>query len=144
MNRLIPSCMLLLGLAIALSPAQAEDLATVVDQRIRALEPKVIAWRRDLHEHPELSNRETRTGEMIAAHLRKLGMEVRTGVGHTGVVGLLKGGKPGPSGRSRSPRTWSRRSRSTNSGPSSRRTLTTCSLHVRDRRSNRATQPANT
>ena len=96
MNRLIPSCMLVLGLAMALSPAQAEDLATVVDQRIRAIEPKVIAWRRDIHEHPELSNREVRTGEMIAAHLRKLGMEVRTGVARTGVVGLLRGGKPGP------------------------------------------------
>jgi amidohydrolase len=96
MNRLIPSCLLLLALAIALSPAQAEDLATVVDQRIRAIEPKVIAWRRDIHEHPELSNRETRTGELIAAHLRKLGMEVKTGIGRTGVLGLLKGGKPGP------------------------------------------------
>jgi amidohydrolase len=77
------------------SSAGAEDLATVVDQRIRAIEPKVIAWRRDLHEHPELSNRETRTGELIAAHLRQLGLEVQTGIGHTGVVGLLKGGKPG-------------------------------------------------
>jgi amidohydrolase len=96
MNRLIPSCLLLLALAIVLSPAQAEDLATVVDQRIRAIEPKVIAWRRDIHEHPELSNRETRTGELIAAHLRKLGMEVKTGIGRTGVLGLLKGGKPGP------------------------------------------------
>ena len=96
MNRLIPSCMLVLGLAISLPPAQADDLATVVDQRIRAIESKVIAWRRDIHEHPELSNRETRTGELIAAHLRKLGMEVRTGVARTGVVGLLKGGRPGP------------------------------------------------
>ena len=82
-------------LLLSTLPAGAEDLATVVDQRIRAIEPKVIAWRRDIHEHPELSNRETRTGELIAAHLRKLGMEVRTGVAHTGVVGLLKGGKPG-------------------------------------------------
>ena len=75
--------------------AGAEDLATVVDQRIRAIEPKVIAWRRDIHEHPELSNREIRTGELIAAHLRKLGMEVQTGIAHTGVIGVLKGGKPG-------------------------------------------------
>ncbi len=77
------------------APAGAEDLATVVDQRIRAIEPKVIAWRRDIHEHPELSNREIRTGELIAAHLRKLGMEVQTGIAHTGVIGVLKGGKPG-------------------------------------------------
>ncbi|PYP13583.1 MAG: amidohydrolase, partial [Gemmatimonadetes bacterium] len=57
---------------------------------------KVIAWRRDIHEHPELSNRETRTAELVANHLRSLGLEVRTGVAHTGVVGVLKGGKPGP------------------------------------------------
>ena len=58
------------------APAAADDLAATVDQRIRAIESKVIAWRRDIHEHPELSNRETRTAELIAAHLRKLGMEV--------------------------------------------------------------------
>ena len=85
---------LLLSAALTF-PAAAQDLATTVDQRLRAIEPKVIEWRRELHQHPELSNRETRTGELIAAHLRKLGMEVTTGVGHTGVVGLLKGGKPG-------------------------------------------------
>ncbi|MCB0397295.1 MAG: amidohydrolase [Flavobacteriales bacterium] len=70
------------------------------DDKIRELadkvESKVIAWRRDFHEHPELSNRETRTAEIIAAHLKKLGMEVKTGVAVTGVVGLLKGDKPGP------------------------------------------------
>jgi len=82
-------------LAALASPVLAQDLASTVDQRIRAIEPKVIAWRRELHQHPELSNRETRTGEFIAAHLRSLGMEVTTGVAHTGVVGLLKGGKPG-------------------------------------------------
>ena len=95
MNRLISCCMLVLGLLTSFAPAQADDLAATVDQRIRAIEPKVIAWRRDIHEHPELSNRETRTGELIAAHLRKLGMEVTTGVAHTGVVGVLKGGRPG-------------------------------------------------
>jgi amidohydrolase len=57
--------------------------------------PKVIAWRRDIHEHPELSNREERTAKMVADHLASLGIEVKTGVAHTGVVGLLKGGKPG-------------------------------------------------
>ena len=54
------------------------------------------AWRRDFHEHPELSNRETRTAGIIAAELKKLGYEVRTGIAHTGVTGVLKGGKPGP------------------------------------------------
>src|SRR5918997_3334685 len=58
--------------------------------------PKVVAWRRDLHQHPELSNREVRTGKLVADHLKALGMEVRTGVAHTGVVGILRGGRPGP------------------------------------------------
>ncbi len=77
------------------SSAAAQDLAAAVDQGIRAMEPRIIAWRRELHELPELSNRETRTAELIAAHLRRLGMDVTTGVAHTGVVGLLKGGRPG-------------------------------------------------
>ena len=58
--------------------------------------PKVTTWRRYLHEHPELGNREVKTAAMVADHLRSLGMEVRTGVGKTGVVGVLTGGKPGP------------------------------------------------
>ena len=57
---------------------------------------QVIAWRRDFHQNPELSNREYRTAGIIAEHLQSLGMEVTTGVAHTGVVGILKGGKPGP------------------------------------------------
>ncbi|MEO5684654.1 MAG: amidohydrolase [Chitinophagaceae bacterium] len=57
---------------------------------------KVIAWRHDIHQHPELGNREFKTAEKIAAHLRSLGIEVTTGVAKTGVIGLLKGGKPGP------------------------------------------------
>ena len=61
------------------------------------LEPKVIAWRRDLHRNPELGNREVRTAGIVAAHLRALGFdEVREKVAHTGVVGVLKGGLPGP------------------------------------------------
>jgi amidohydrolase len=55
-----------------------------------------VGWRRDLHEHPELSNRETRTAKLVAEHLRSLGLEVKTGVAKTGVVALLRGGKPGP------------------------------------------------
>ena len=61
-----------------------------------AIEPKCIAWRRDIHEHPELGNREFRTSKLVADHLKKLGLEVREGVAKTGVVGILKGGKPGP------------------------------------------------
>ncbi len=63
---------------------------------VDALEPKVIAWRRDLHQNPELGNREFRTSKIVADHLRSLGIEVKEKVAHTGVVGLLKGGKPGP------------------------------------------------
>ncbi len=61
-----------------------------------AIEQKLVAWRQDLHRHPELGNRETRTAGIIAKHLQSLGIEVKTGVAYTGVVGLLKGGKPGP------------------------------------------------
>ena len=68
-----------------------------IDARAAAIEDRVIAWRRDIHAHPELSNRETRTAALVARHLKALGFdEVRTGVAHTGVVGVLKGGKPGP------------------------------------------------
>jgi amidohydrolase len=65
-------------------------------QRIDALEPRLIEWRRDIHAHPELGNREFRTAALVATHLRGLGLEVQTGVAHTGVVGLLRGGRPGP------------------------------------------------
>ena len=62
----------------------------------KGIEQQVIAWRRDMHQHPELGNREVRTAALVADHLKSLGMEVTTGVGVTGVVGVLKGGKPGP------------------------------------------------
>lgn len=76
--------------------AQSDALRTEVDRRAAQVQGKVVAWRRDIHQHPELSNRETRTAELVANHLRSLGLEVRTGVAHTGVVGVLRGGKPGP------------------------------------------------
>jgi amidohydrolase len=60
------------------------------------VEAKVLAWRRDIHAHPELGNREVRTAKLVADHLKSLGLEVRTGIAETGVVGLLKGGRPGP------------------------------------------------
>lgn len=75
----------------AVNPLFAE-----IDSRSDAVAAKVITWRRDIHEHPELSNREVRTGKMVADLLTSLGLEVQTGVAHTGVVGVLKGGKPGP------------------------------------------------
>ena len=72
-----------------ISPAQIDSAAS-------AVAPKVITWRRDIHQHPELSNREVRTSKLVADHLKKLGLQVRTGIAHTGVSAVLKGGKPGP------------------------------------------------
>lgn len=63
---------------------------------INKIEPKCIAWREDLHQHPELGNREFKTARLVADHLKKLGLEVKEGVDKTGVVAILKGGKPGP------------------------------------------------
>ena len=76
--------------------AQSQDLYKKIEQLSDKIEPKVIEWRRHFHENPELSNREFKTAEKIAAHLKSLGLEVKTGVAHTGVVAILKGGKPGP------------------------------------------------
>lgn len=76
--------------------ATAQDLQEKIDQLSTDIESKMIEWRRHFHQNPELSNREFKTAERIATHLQELGLEVQTGVAHTGVVGLLKGGKPGP------------------------------------------------
>jgi amidohydrolase len=75
--------------------AQQNSLASL-DAAIKKLEPKTLAWRRDIHQNPELGNREFRTSKLIAAHLRSLGIEVKEGVAKTGVVGILRGAKPGP------------------------------------------------
>jgi len=74
---------------------QDESLRVRVDEITTTIEPRVIAWRRDIHQHPELSNREYQTGKLVAEHLRKLGLEVRAPVAHTGVVGVLRGAHPG-------------------------------------------------
>ena len=71
-------------------------LAREIDRRAPSLEAKAVAWRRDIHQHPELSNREVRTSKLVADHLRSLGIEVKQGVAKTGVVGVLRGGLPGP------------------------------------------------
>jgi amidohydrolase len=86
-----------LVLAGAASSAQATDdqLLATIGSRVSAIESKMVGWRRDIHQHPELSNQEHRTAALVAAHLRSLGLEVKTGVGGTGVVGLLKGNQPG-------------------------------------------------
>src|SRR3954471_7363482 len=81
----------------ATSPAPANALHTRLDAAARAIEPRMIAWRRDIHQNPELGNQETRTAGLIAQHLRSLGYEVREGVAVTGVVAVLRGeAGPGP------------------------------------------------
>lgn len=77
------------------TPSRAERLQRLLAEKVAAIESKVIAWRRDLHQHPELSNREFRTAKVVADHLKSLGLEVQTGVAHTGVVAVLKGALPG-------------------------------------------------
>ena len=77
-------------------PPAAQALYPLIAQSSQSIEQKVIAWRRDIHQHPELGNQEKRTAALVAAHLKKLGFEVREGVAVTGVVATLKGGKPGP------------------------------------------------
>jgi len=83
--------------ALLLLPAmQGLHAAPTSAQMIEPLLPRMTAVRRDLHEHPELSNREVRTSKLVADELKKLGLDVRAGIAHTGVVAILKGGRPGP------------------------------------------------
>lgn len=92
----------LVGLAVLLggsgtrSYTRSNSVRSEIDNLAERIESKVIAWRRDFHEHPELSNREFGTAEKVKAHLEALGVTVKSGVAHTGVVGVLEGGKPGP------------------------------------------------
>ena len=81
----------------ASSPAPANALHTRLDAAAREIESRMIAWRRDIHQNPELGNQERRTSGLVAQHLRRLGYEVRDGVAVTGVVAVLRGGAgPGP------------------------------------------------
>ena len=91
----------ILGLMLCLSyvpfsAASAEQLQAQLDNDLEPLMKKVVEWRHDLHQFPELSNREFKTSKKVENHLRSLGLEVTTGIAHTGVVAILKGGKPGP------------------------------------------------
>ena len=94
-RRLIAASSLVLGLSLAAGAAMAQIPLARVEAAVEAQTPRVVAWRRDLHANPELGFAETRTAALVAEHLRSLGMEVRTGVGRTGVVGILRGGRPG-------------------------------------------------
>jgi amidohydrolase len=94
MNRLVVFALVLLsGSAFSQTPS---SLSKKVSEQVPQMEKKVVNWRRHIHENPELSNREVETARYVASHLRALGIEIDTGVAHTGVVGLLKTGKPGP------------------------------------------------
>jgi amidohydrolase len=89
--------MRLTSLALALATVLAGTAhAADTTQLVQGELPQVTAWRRDIHQHPELSNREARTSALVAAQLKKLGLEVHTGIAHTGVVAILKGSRPGP------------------------------------------------
>lgn len=84
---------LLLALAL---PASGLSTAADIEAWAKPVDGKVLNWRRDIHQFPELGNREFRTSKLVAEHLKSLGLDVKTGVAHTGVTAILKGGKPGP------------------------------------------------
>jgi len=95
-RRLFAVSAVALCLSAGLAQAQSEPIPVeAVEAAVEAGLPRVVAWRRDLHARPELGFAETRTAGIVADHLRALGLEVRTGVGRTGVVGVLRGGRPG-------------------------------------------------
>jgi amidohydrolase len=89
------ACILCL-IPILTAAQSANPLSSQIDRLTQELTPQVVTWRRDFHQHPELGNREHRTAKIIAEELKRLGYEVKTGVAHTGVVAVLRGGKPGP------------------------------------------------
>jgi len=80
---------------ILMAVAVSATLEQRIDEAAKRVEPSVVECRRDIHQHPELGNREVRTSKLVADKLRQLGIEVRTPIAHTGVVGILRGGKPG-------------------------------------------------
>ena len=81
---------------LLLSSFVVADLKVELDSELDPLMKKVISWRHNLHQYPELSNREYKTSKKVTTHLQSLGIEVETGIAYTGVVGLIKGGLPGP------------------------------------------------
>jgi amidohydrolase len=85
----------LVALFSLIAPTLAVDMSAEIDAAAKQVLPQVIEWRRFIHQHPELSNREFNTSKLVADKLKEFGLEVRTGIAKTGVVGILKGGKPG-------------------------------------------------
>src|SRR5712691_8497298 len=76
--------------------SKVADLEQEIRQRAAQVESRLIGWRRDIHEHPELGEQEMRTSALVVGHLKSLGLEVKTGIANTGIVAVLKGGRPGP------------------------------------------------
>ena len=98
MYRLFPfvHCLLPVLLMFSSFSVNADGLNEKIASLVQTVKDAVVTWRRDIHANPELSNREFRTSALVAEHLQSLGIEVQTGVAHTGVIGVLRGGKPGP------------------------------------------------
>ncbi len=93
MKRVVLSVFIIISVAFS---GIAADMSGEIEAATAKVMPKVIEWRRHIHQYPELSNREVKTAKYVEEHLRKLGLEVRTGIAKTGVVGILKGSQPGP------------------------------------------------
>ncbi len=92
MRKTIVSFCLLVSIC---TPVFAVDMSREIEAATAKIMPQVVEWRRHIHQNPELGNREFKTAKYIEAHLRKLGIEVKTGVAKTGVVGILKGSQMG-------------------------------------------------
>ena len=84
------------GFLVPLFMFSQRNVSSEINEKSKAIQSKLVEWRRYIHQHPELGNREVNTGKFIAEKLKALGIEVKTGIAKTGVVGILKGGKPGP------------------------------------------------
>ncbi|HEX6308050.1 MAG TPA: amidohydrolase [Longimicrobiales bacterium] len=97
LSRMLSATLVMTAATAVRASAQASDpLHERIEAAVADVTDRVVAWRRDIHQNPELGNREFRTAKLVADHLNALGMEVQTGIAHTGVVGILRGGQPGP------------------------------------------------
>src|SRR6188474_3377693 len=95
--KLVPVYLFVFVTAISSAPrVPAQSLAPEIDKLSAAVEADLLAWRRHLHQNPELSNREVETAKFVVEKLKSFGLEPQTGIARTGVVALLKGGRPGP------------------------------------------------
>ena len=91
MNKILLSCLYVVSVIVVNAQTRtATDLKTVIQSKTESLQGKTNSWREQIHQNPELGNREFKTAKLVAAHLRSLGIEVQEGVAKTGVVGLLK------------------------------------------------------